>query len=75
MKLLSNNPQTVVSASATGIGVLAVWLLSVFGVHVPNEVAVVIAGVISAILFFIGREGLVGVWNLILHGHRHPVNT
>lgn len=61
---------TVGLVSGSGIGTFVVWILAVAGVHVDAEAASAIAGGVAAFVLFVGRNGLRGVWRLMINGTR-----
>lgn len=65
---LSSNPNAAIASGTTGTGVLVVWLLGHFGVAISAEVGAVIAGGASAILLYIGRNGIKGLAQRIWKG-------
>lgn len=66
---MTNHPNAVVGgASGAGVGTLVVWLLGRYGVSLDAEVAATIAGGISAVVLFIGKNGLRGAWHLVWRG-------
>jgi len=66
------HPNATVAGGTSGAGVALVWLLGYLGVHISAEVAVVIAGALTTLVLFVGRNGLAGVWNLVKHGTGKP---
>lgn len=67
--LISSNPNATVSAIGTAAAALVLYLLDRFaGIQVNAYYATLIAGAVSSGLLFLGRDGLGGVINLILHG-------
>ena len=69
--IVRRNPNAAVAlTSGSGIGALAVWGLTAAGVGMPPEVGAVLAGAVSASVLFIGKNGLAGVWNLVMRGNR-----
>lgn len=66
-----NQNAAVGFASGGGIGALVIWLASVGGYDVPGPIAAIIAGAISGVVLFMGREGIRGVAHAIWRGHRN----
>lgn len=62
------NPNATLTGGVTGIGTLVVWLLGRFHVSLSAEDGSIIAGGAAAVVLWIGRDGLAGIWNRILHG-------
>lgn len=62
------NPNAIVAGGTIGPGVLVVWLLGHFGVNMSAEVGTVIGGAAAALLLFVGRNGLLGVWRRVWRG-------
>lgn len=68
-----SNPNAAVAGTTSAAGVFVVWLLgNVFHVDLSAELGATIAGVASAVVLFVGREGIGGVWNTVLHGSKKP---
>ena len=65
---VSNNPNASLAAGSTGIGVVAIYILGLFGVNPPPEVAVAGAGAFTSLFLFIGKSGLSGLPRLIWKG-------
>lgn len=64
------------SAGGSTLGsVIVVWLLGVWGVQVPNEVAAAMTGVVMLLAGVWWRYGLVGIATHLLHGDRPPVQA
>lgn len=62
---------TVSLVSGSGVGSIVAWLLDDVGhLGISPVACVAIGGAISALALFIGKEGLQGTWNLILHGSK-----
>jgi hypothetical protein len=71
------NPNAAVAGSTSGLSVALVWFLGNVWPHVAlsAELGAVIAGAASASLLFVGRNGIAGLWNRILHGSNPPKDT
>lgn len=54
--------------SGAGLGTLIVFALGKAGVHLEPEAASAIAGATAAAALFVGRNGVAGVWRLIVRG-------
>lgn len=68
------NPNAVIGGgSGLGGGAIVVYVLSLFHVHVDTYAAGAIFVAVSAVVLFIGREGLAGLAETILHGNKPPV--
>jgi ABC-type enterobactin transport system permease subunit len=69
-KAPSDNPNAVVGgASGIGGGALVVAVLDLAGVQVTNPyLATTIAGAVTAVALFIGRNGIVGAFRMIWRG-------
>jgi hypothetical protein len=66
------HPNSTAAAGTSGVGVAVVWLLGHFGVQVSNELAVVIAGALTTAVLFVGRVGIAGTVQRLLHGSTPP---
>jgi hypothetical protein len=67
--IVRRNPNAAVAlTSGSGVGALAVWGLTAAGVGIPPEIGAVLAGAVSAAVLFVGKNGLVGVWGLVMRG-------
>ena len=64
------HPNATVAGGTSGAGVALVWLLGYLGVHISAEIAVVIAGALTTLALFVGRNGVAGVWRLIVNGNK-----
>ena len=63
------NPNALVGgASALGGGEIVVNLARLFGWDISTGWALAIAGAASYVVLFIGRNGLVGCWNVVKFG-------
>lgn len=62
------HPNATVATGTTGAGVLVVWLLGHFGVSVSAEDGAAIAGIATAVLLFVGRNGIRGIIRRIWGG-------
>lgn len=69
---MNQHPNATVAGGTGSLGVLVAWLLGHFGVALSAEDGAVIATLLAAAALFVGRNGLVGVWNRILHGSPQP---
>ncbi len=67
---MTNNPNATVAAGSSGVGVLVVWLLGYFGVDLTAELGAVIAGALSSVVLWIGRDGIKGVLGRIWKGDK-----
>lgn len=68
---MNSNPNAAVGGgSAVGGGAIIIYILGLFHIHVDNYAAVAIAAAVSGVVLFIGREGLAGLVNTILHGNK-----
>lgn len=65
---VSNNPNASLATGTAGIGVVAIYILGIFGVNPPPEVAVAGAGAFTSLVLFIGKSGLSGIPRLIWKG-------
>ena len=66
----SGNPNAAVAGTSSGAAVFVIWLLTNVWpkVDLSAEAGGAIAGGIATVLLFFGRNGLAGVWRIILHG-------
>ena len=66
----SGNPNAAVAGTSSGIAVFVIWILTNVWpkVDLSAEAGGAIAGGIATMLLFFGRNGLAGVWRIILHG-------
>lgn len=55
-------------AGGAGLGTLLVYGLGVAGIDLPPEAAAAIASAVGAAVLFVGRNGLIGAWKLLLRG-------
>ena len=63
------NPNAIVGAGAAGVGgQIVLEVTSWFGWTVSTGLAIWIAAGIAGVVLFIGRDGLVGVWELVRYG-------
>ena len=62
------NPNAAVAGTSGGLSVFVVWLLGRFHVALSAEDGAVIAGAAASVVLFIGRNGIGGTWNRIMHG-------
>jgi hypothetical protein len=66
--VVRNNPNaTVALTSGSGLGAV-VWICGFLGMTVPPEAGAAIGGLLAAAFLFVGRNGLCGAWNFVLHG-------
>lgn len=67
---MRNHPNAVIGGAGggSGLGTLTVWLLGRYHVHLTQEQAAAIAGGVAALVLFVGRNGLRGVWRTIMDG-------
>lgn len=70
MNVASNNPNATVAFSSTGVGVVLVYTLGLFGITMPAEVAVVLSGFLTTVVLFIGTNGLKGCCGIIWRGNK-----
>lgn len=73
MNPLQQHPNaTVALISGSGIGSAIAWALGRYGIHPSAEELTALAGGVSAVVLFVGRNGIVGTWQaakrLVLHG-------
>lgn len=66
------HPNATTAAGTGGLAVFVVWLLGHFHVALSAEDGAIVAGVVATVVLFVGRNGLVGLWNLIKHGNNQP---
>lgn len=63
------NPNAVIGGSSgVGGGVVVVYALTLVGIDVDPMVGAAIAGVISAVVLYVGREGVRGLFRLVWRG-------
>lgn len=62
------NPNAAVAAGGSSLSAIVVWLLGHFHVALSAEDGAVIAGAVSAVVLFVGREGIKGAWKRIWGG-------
>jgi len=69
-----SNPNAAVAGGTSSLAVALVWFLGNVWPHVAlsAELGAVIAGGVSTVLLFIGRNGLAGLWEKIKHGSGKP---
>lgn len=69
------HPNASTAAGTGGLAVFVVWLFgNVFHWSLSAEDGAVIAGAVATVVLFIGKNGMVGLWNLIKHGN-NPTAT
>lgn len=66
----SGNPNAAVAGTSSGIGVFVIWVLTNVWpkVDLSAEAGGAIVGAVATVLLFVGRNGLAGVWRIIVHG-------
>lgn len=62
------HPNAAVAAGGSSLSAIIVWLLGHFHVALSAEDGAIIAGAVSAVVLFIGREGVRGVWQRVWRG-------
>lgn len=62
------NPNAAVAAGGSSLSAIVVWLLGHFHVALSAEDGAVIAGAVSTVVLFVGREGIKGIWKKIWDG-------
>jgi len=62
------NPNAAVAAGGSSLSAIIVWLLGHFHVALSAEDGAIIAGAVSAVVLFIGREGIKGAWRRVWGG-------
>lgn len=66
---MKTHPNAATATGTTGLALLLVWLAGRFGIaDLGAEEAIVLAGALTATALFVGRRGIVGVWNVVKHG-------
>jgi hypothetical protein len=69
MNPLSGNPNALVGGiSGVAGGEIVVNIAKLFHQHISTGWGITIAAGVSYAVLFLGRNGLAGVWNLIMHG-------
>lgn len=61
---------TVGTISGIGGGELVVNVAKAFGYNISTGWGIAIAGAVTGVVLFVGRNGVVGVWQRILHGSK-----
>lgn len=70
---IASNPNASVAVGTGTLGVGVVWLLgNIFHIEVSAEAGATIATVAAGFALYVGRVGLGGVWNRIIHGNKPP---
>lgn len=65
----ANHPNASTAGGTSIFAAFIVWAAGHFGiVDLGAEEAVVVAGVLTTVALFIGRRGVVGIWNVVKHG-------
>lgn len=64
----TQHPNATLAGGATGGALFVVWILGYFGVNISAELGAVVSGGLATVLLFIGRKGLCGVVEFLLHG-------
>lgn len=68
---MPNNPNATVAAGGSGLSVLVVWLAgNVFHWTLSAEDGAIVAGAVASAVLFVGRNGLAGIWNRLMHGNK-----
>ena len=62
------HPNAAVAAGGSSLSAIIVWLLGHFHVALSAEDGAIIAGAVSAVVLFIGREGIKGAWRRVWGG-------
>jgi len=62
------NPNAAVAAGGSSLSAIIVWLLGHFHVALSAEDGAIVAGAVSAVVLFIGREGIKGAWRRVWGG-------
>jgi hypothetical protein len=71
--MIRDNPNASVSlGSGAGVGSLLVWALGRFGVSLDPVEASAIAGALSWLALYVGREGLHGIVSRLRWGSNGP---
>ena len=65
-----DHPVAVTTVSTTSLAVGVVWLAGHLGVPLSAEAGTVIGGALAVVAAFIGREGILGFWRILLHGKK-----
>lgn len=69
------HPNAAVAAGGSSLSAIVVWLLGHFHVALSAEDGAIVAGAVSAVVLFIGREGIRGVWRRIWGGEQGAADT
>jgi len=67
---IQEHPNASVALGTTPLATLIVWLLGNV-LHLPDvsaEIGSLVAGLMISLVLLVGKYGLVGIWNRILHG-------
>jgi hypothetical protein len=64
----ANPNATAALAGGSGIGTLAVYALSLFGVNLDPVLATAVGGLVASLILLIGRNGIRGVIRLVWRG-------
>lgn len=65
---MSKNPNAAVAAGGSSLSAIIVWLLGHFHIALSAEDGAIIAGAVSAVVLFIGRNGIRGAWRRLWSG-------
>lgn len=68
---MKNNPNATIAGGTGTLGVLLVWVLSLFSVEITSVIAAALTGALITITLFIGRKGLKGLFKVIWKGEEN----
>lgn len=67
------NPNAVAAGSSSGVAALIVYVARLFGLgDLPPEVAILFAGLLTVTVIAIGRDGIAGIFSVLMHGRKVP---
>jgi hypothetical protein len=67
---IKRHPNASLAAGAGTPGGIAIWLAGRFGVSLSAEDGYYIAVAVITVVLAIGRRGLVGLWQMLMHGNQ-----
>ena len=65
---MKSHPNTTVATGGSGAGLLLIFLLGRFGVHLTPEEGAAIVAAISSLILFVGRNGARGLLRKVWRG-------
>jgi len=69
---MSHPNATVGTISGIGGGEIVVNVAQALGYHISTGWGITIAGALTGLVLFVGRNGVKGVWSFFVHGSKGP---